>query len=293
MPFDTRMSVITLPGWLIADIVSYSRSFALMVPPVVKGCYIQLDNRTKWNEHDNQLIEIANQPIDMQKEYKCAINVQILEGVDSLVPLLAYLKKDRTTTPTTPPPPPSTTTTTLYDETTLDIESIKSESVELRNILVSFYTKQSLLKLLSNQSFAMLDTDGDGYLRDSDIVHGFESIGQPKTTTVLLLHNTMHMCDVSHCHQLDRKDMLRVCLAALVFDSSSDDCDSINAFQMHSLAIRYLGDSVESIDAANSLFAELLATTSSQAVGEGRDYVTRADIIAKAFTRAEIEAVVT
>lgn len=48
IPFDSKVTVVPLPGKVINEIVAFTRQFALQEPPVEKGMYAQLDDGMTW-----------------------------------------------------------------------------------------------------------------------------------------------------------------------------------------------------------------------------------------------------
>jgi hypothetical protein len=268
LPFDTRISICPLPGWLICKMISYCRSFALETPPVMKGCYMQTDDAVKWDRDTNAVLQIGGEAVEMDRLYRCAINCQILEGVDSIVPLLDYLRD-----------------TPDDHSRTIDAAAQRRSSMELRNIIVGYCTKQTISQLLSAHSFKELDVDGDGALSDAELVNGLELIALHKTTTVLTLHNTVHMADHTHSHHLSKEELCKFALCVNAVQTKHLKATA-SFEEFHSEVEKYCGSS----DAATlSLAHKLFDQYDVEKIGR----VSMKYMASTVLTDAEIDAVVT
>jgi hypothetical protein len=257
LPFDTRISVCQLPGWLICEMISYCRQFALQSPPIVKGCYMQTDDGVSWDEETNTVSKIGFREIaDPNKLYRCAINSQILEGVDSIVPLMDYLR-DRPDN----------------HAGTLNAADLRRASMELRNIIVGFCTKQTIANLLTAHPFISLDSDQDGCLCDAELIAGLDKIGLHKSMTVLMLHNTVHMADHTHTHHLSQEELVKFAVSvasvegrkARLEDGMDDQLMSFDEFHEH--VTRYLVGT-DGHQAAIEIIAPSSESNNSQSNGQ-------------------------
>lgn len=91
LPFQDPMTVINLPGSVIADTICYSRAQSLLTIPIQMGYYMQTDSFIEWNAASNTVLRIAKKPFDKDQVYSVAISSKLLE-MKELEPLLDYIK---------------------------------------------------------------------------------------------------------------------------------------------------------------------------------------------------------
>ena len=90
LPFQDPMTVINLPGSVIADTICYSRAQSLLSIPIQMGYYMQTDSFIEWDAVSNRVLRIAKKPLDKNQVYSVAISSKLLE-MKELEPLLEYI----------------------------------------------------------------------------------------------------------------------------------------------------------------------------------------------------------
>ncbi len=122
---------------------------------------MQVDDGVSWDQQTNSVISIDGQPIEMDRNYSVALNGYVLQGVDELLPLLEFIKNQ---------PNDFLHSSSRFEVgKIIDVGIILSTAMELRNILVAFYSKLTLFDLLNETDFCPLDHDQDGFLNINEL----------------------------------------------------------------------------------------------------------------------------
>ena len=250
LPFACKIVCIPLPGRVICDIVRFSRAPSLLTPPVSKGSYLQLDDQMLWDRDSNTLLEIGGEPVQYDRLYQVAVNYQILQGVDDIVPLLVYLKQLEEQPPAitsfarararsvsfggdfetcfnldlhSPLDFTSSTGTGVAAAAAaanyIDVHQAEDRALELKNLLVGYFSKMALYDMLVSYDFATLDLNGDGYLELDELVSAAKRRNPERDVSMLLLHNIMNISGsgsnaVNGCaiNKIAKSDVLAMCI---------------------------------------------------------------------------------
>lgn len=87
LPFQDPITIINLPGSIIADIISYSRAKSLLSIPIQMGYYMQTDSYIEWDATSNTVLRIGKKLLDKNQIYSVAISSKLLEMTE-LEPLI-------------------------------------------------------------------------------------------------------------------------------------------------------------------------------------------------------------
>lgn len=87
LPFDGEVVVIPITGAIVQDAVHYSRTVLCGT-----GGFLQVDDATTVTE-ENDLIEIANGPVEPTRVYRVAVVRQLLFGLDGIAPLVELARR--------------------------------------------------------------------------------------------------------------------------------------------------------------------------------------------------------
>ena len=91
VPFETIIVNIELPGSVICESIEYTRIGFLSGT----GGYLQTDENISWNSKKNNVKEINGLPVKKDQMYIVSINQMLLEGLESIKPLVDYIAKTR------------------------------------------------------------------------------------------------------------------------------------------------------------------------------------------------------
>lgn len=84
-PWDNEMAIVSLPGLVLRDCIRASRSGAREMP-----CFLHADPSTKVSK-EHELLEINGEPVEDERLYTVAILVHLLNGMDSIEPLVRHV----------------------------------------------------------------------------------------------------------------------------------------------------------------------------------------------------------
>lgn len=88
LPFDTEIAVIQVPGQVLQDAISFTRS----TPEKETSGYLHVDFDTVIEDYPNlKILKINNKPFDSEHIYKVGIYQLLLTGLDEVKPLLDYV----------------------------------------------------------------------------------------------------------------------------------------------------------------------------------------------------------
>ena len=88
LPLPTPITIIKLPGSVLQNTIMFSRLDSLKFIP--KTHYLHSDNKLIWDTTSQVIKEINGKAFSLDTEYSIAINSKLLEGMDSITPLLSY-----------------------------------------------------------------------------------------------------------------------------------------------------------------------------------------------------------
>ena len=162
MPFDSQIAIIKIPGKVLQDAISLTRS----TPEESNPGYLHTDLDTTIEDYPSlKIIKINNQPFDPDKMYNLGVYQFLLMGLDEVKPLVDYANNN-------------------VNIPTLE-QCIPSKNLILESCmknawrdLVDFeawdsnkdgqISKQELEKAVE-KVFASLDTDQDGYISPHEL----------------------------------------------------------------------------------------------------------------------------
>lgn len=192
IPFDTVIVVLDLPGQVICDMISFTRGFALQKPPVEKGAYLQVCDAVEWCADTNTVAKLAGQAFDPVRMYRVCMNVGMLEGLDNVVPLLAYQKS--------------------CPANDKNIHKTAESGIGAKDVIISHFSKVILFNLIKEVGgFAALDTDGDGAISRSEFESGLGGSG--KETTSMLIANLFGVADMNGDGTISKAELSELSLS--------------------------------------------------------------------------------
>jgi 2',3'-cyclic-nucleotide 2'-phosphodiesterase (5'-nucleotidase family) len=166
LPFDNEMVVVPLTGALLAEAIAYSRRLA----PRGDGGFLHLDDRMTVAADGRTVTHVANAPLDEAREYRVAVPLGHLVGLDRIEPFQRLAREH----PDAIPPAGS--------------------GRPPRLILLEWLVRARVSEL---GGFEALDRDHDGKVTRADIASAMErASGSPPTeATVSLVLDTL---DTNH-----------------------------------------------------------------------------------------------
>ena len=186
MPFNTMIAVLDLPGKVCAEMIQYTRSYALQNPPVAKGGYIQTDDLVVWDRDANAVIEINGAPLQPDKIYRACINQGMLDGLDDVVPLMQWKRS--------------------CPHTDTNAHKHPEASVEAKECIVSYFSMSMIFGIL-HSSISNLQTvfsSAQGKITKSELLTFLknnpqleEQDGRSPETTNMLVNNLFATMDLN------------------------------------------------------------------------------------------------
>eukprot|EP01041_Mallomonas_annulata_P005101 gene5101-10203_t len=149
IPFSTEVVVVSLPGKVICESISFSRAASLQSPPIEQGGFLQTDDGITWSGSNNQVLTIANAPVDMNRMYTVAIAHVLLEGMDNIAPLMEYKKNNSA------------------NNSQLNISA--DAGIPAKQIIVTYFSKILLFQMLNTVSFEQMDQNSDGLISKTEL----------------------------------------------------------------------------------------------------------------------------
>ena len=201
VPFNTIITVVDLPGRVIDAMVSHTRAFALQKPPVEKGGYLQTDDGVRWDAASNKVLAISGAPLDPDRVYSVGVSHGMLDGLDNVVPLLAFKSSA----------PPSHS-----------VFKPSEAGFEAKHLVVSHFSQLLLFDVLKRSGgFEGLDKDGDDRLTKEELAVG---LGDRKTTRILV-DNLFSCADRNGDGTITKSELQSFALSAMlkVKFASSDE----------------------------------------------------------------------
>ncbi len=143
MPFRSESAVVPLPGKVVDEVIRYSRMNARKCPPVEVGGYLQVDDQVVLDSAADTIASIAGEPFDPERIYRIGIDVDMISGMDNNQPLINYCKGARMSKP---------------------------EGLGAKELIVSYFSKQIWIEILSKLDFKDIDVDGDGFIEKEELL---------------------------------------------------------------------------------------------------------------------------
>lgn len=217
VPYDSEVVVVMLPGSLIKEMVTFSRSFATQDPPPKKlpGCFLQIDDKMTWDEPTQTVTHIAGKPLDLGMMYRCAVLFFALDGLDDVKPLVDYCKAHKGDVP----------------------DSVDSAR-KLKDVLADYFAKRMFWDIFKNEcAYSTFDLNGDGVL-SMDEVSGAMQKRLGKSIGTLLLDNIFSVVDKDMSGELDPVEWLRMCFLSR---DAVGETTTLTSEEMHAFAKEVLG----------------------------------------------------
>ena len=192
VPFNTIITVVDLPGRVIDAMVSHTRAFALQKPPVEKGGYLQTDDGVRWDAASNAVLAISGAPLDPDRVYSVGVSHGMLDGLDNVVPLLAF----KSSAPAGH-----------------SVFKPSEAGFEAKHLVVSHFSQLLLFDVLKRSGgFEGLDKDGDDRLTKEELAVG---LGDRKTTRILV-DNLFSCADKNGDGTITKSELQSFALSAML-----------------------------------------------------------------------------
>lgn len=205
MPFDSKITVVPLPGKVINEVVAFTRQFALQDPPVEKGMYAQLDDGMTWSKETNTVLTIDGEPLDPEKIYRCAVLYQVaMKGIDGVTPLADWCKENAENP---------------------EVQTDEEAAHGAKELLVEHFSRAVWWSVVKAAGFDEIDKDSSGTItRDELKVALEEYYGHDMGD--LVLNNLMSVADANNDGVIDRMELLQACfMSASMFIGADKDGD--------------------------------------------------------------------
>lgn len=195
--FPTVVARVKLPGRVVAEMVSYTRSFALEDPPIAKGGYLQTCDRFLWNGTTNTIEELCGEPVGAEKMYTCVFNYQIMQGMDNVKPLMDYKAGF------------PTTDKNMYPD--------QDACIDVKHAIVSYFSSRALFHILHSfhGNLDEIDANQDGKISRAEFRAYFSKRGSGATD--IILDNLFAICDVDGDGFLTKDEILNLAVERLRF----------------------------------------------------------------------------
>lgn len=160
LPFHTGLVSVPLPGSVIAESVLFSRQYVTTHPTAaaeanptnLPGGYLQTDDKIKFSSTSNEITHIANEVINNDKLYQCAVPYyHLIEGLDDIKPLHKYAQEQ----------------IKLKNPFFLINQEIMQET---KQIIINYYSKYILFDILTKIPFDEIDRDRSGSISKDELL---------------------------------------------------------------------------------------------------------------------------
>ncbi|KAI8617588.1 Metallo-dependent phosphatase-like protein [Chytriomyces sp. MP71] len=149
IPFPTEIVTLDLPGWVLNEMVKFSRAPSLQNPPVEKGGFFQVCDQVKWDAKCNEVVEIGGVPLKFDQMYRVTTYQKIMTGIDDIKPLMEYLQS------------------TGRDPSCLPSHR---DYIGAKEMIVSYFSKALWHDLLVGERFEDLDKAHAGFVTKDDLL---------------------------------------------------------------------------------------------------------------------------
>ena len=245
--FPSVVARVDLPGQVVADMISFTRAYALQDPPIAKGGYLQACDRIVWNGVTNKVEELCGEPLDAERMYTCVLNFQILQGMDNVEPLMSYKAK--------------------FPVTDKNMNPNHDACVDVKQAIVSYFSSRALFHILHSLHGHLeeIDADKDGKISRQEFRDYFNATGN-KTTTIII-DNLFAICDLNGDGVLTKDEILHLAVERLRFKPhEGKPYDRLTVEEVHFLLRDIVGD----LDSMQPML---------EALDENKDgYITREEI---------------
>jgi Ca2+-binding EF-hand superfamily protein len=214
LPFDTRVVVVELPGSVVCDSIQYSRSFGIQTPPIELGAFMQTDSKVVWDRSLNKVLEINGQPVDMVKIYRCAVEFQVLNGMDDIRPLIQF----KASKP-------------VGDRS--GIHKTDESSIRVKHIVISHYCKNLFISLLRDcGGFDSIDVNGDGFITKEELVNSINASEKNNKTSFFsntCINNLFNVVDCKNEGKISKEECLSLSMESFPLAERYSSTDSRKA----------------------------------------------------------------
>ncbi|HNN94978.1 MAG TPA: 5'-nucleotidase C-terminal domain-containing protein [Pseudomonadota bacterium] len=159
VPFDNEVVVVQIPGRVLAEAIRSTRSRS----PGGSGAYLHVDDRMTVREPEHELVQVAGEPLDLDRLYRIALVRNLLTGMDRIEPLIEYAQAHPERLPG------------------------EGSGREVKVVLVDSFSKDLFAQL---GHFEQLDTDRDGTLSKTELAAALSQLtsapASPITVDLLL-----------------------------------------------------------------------------------------------------------
>lgn len=196
IPFDTCITVVPLPGSVIAGMVEFTRAFSLLSPPVEKGAYLQTDDRVGWDRDTNKVTEVCGLPLIPEKIYRVGCNHGMLQGLDNVVPLTEYMAKC----------PPDH-----------EIHKSPEGSHNAKEVIVSHFSQLLLFDMVSKAGgFESIDANSDDVITKEELASAMAMSGHGNGATKILIDNLFACVDADGNGLISKSEVLDFSLSCML-----------------------------------------------------------------------------
>ena len=177
------------------EAVNFSRQRAYLDPPQDHGGFLQIDDEMEFDEQQRQLVKIAGEPIDMNREYKIGLLALSLNGMNRNQPLIDWANAHQSKMP-------------------------KHEDMfAAKDLLVRTCSEL----LLSQMDISRFDKDSSGYLDAKEIQEAIGEILGGQEVPPQIVENLMRIVDADNDGRID----------AVELDSFIKFFKHVHSFQVH------------------------------------------------------------
>jgi hypothetical protein len=175
---------------------------------------MQTDSLVVWDRSSNKVLEINGQPVDMVKRYRCAVEFQVLNGMDDIRPLLQFKASkpagDRS-----------------------GIHKTDESSIRVKHIIISHYCKNLFISLLRDcGGFDSIDVNGDGFITKEELVNSIKASGKDNKTSYFsntCINNLFNVVDCNNLGKISKRECLNLSMESFPLTERASSTDSHKA----------------------------------------------------------------